>query len=242
MRSCSSLAISASKLSNLTRPGHAAAGKPGAEFLVQGRTCELARQRVVGQPAAEPDLGRLVERGNRKVVDDGHPVPAPAAARPGVAVQRIGAYADLGSKVDDRRRRDVRLLVGKAAVLAPERELGRRAELACVNPPGQRRQVLRPQRPALAQLVRRPQPLHPLPPCRTQAGNLTGQKQNTSPRCPKRTASRSLAHVALCILDFLSGQGTSFNGNGMVADAETHTHLLTLLQRMLTVANMQRSP
>jgi hypothetical protein len=52
--------------------------------------------------------------------------------------------------VGDHRQCHVRLLVGEAAVLAPERELDREAELACVNPPGQQRQVLRQQRPALS--------------------------------------------------------------------------------------------
>ncbi len=94
------------------------------------------------------------------MVDDGHSVPAPAAARPSVAVQRIGTYADLRGEVGDHRRRHVRLFVRKATVLAPERELDREAELAGINPPGQQRQVLRQQRPALAQLVRRPQLLH----------------------------------------------------------------------------------
>lgn len=49
------------------------------------------------------------------------------------------------------------------------------------------------------------------------------------------------AYVALFVLDFLSEQGTAFNGNEMVADAERHAHLLALFERTLTAANVQRS-
>ena len=42
----------------------------------------------------------------------------------------------------DHRRGDVRLVVRKAAMLAPERELDREAELAGIDQPGQQRQVL----------------------------------------------------------------------------------------------------
>ena len=58
----------------------------------------IARQRVVGQPAAEPGLGRLVERGDREVVDDGQRRRRRRAARPGVAVQRVGAHTDLAAR------------------------------------------------------------------------------------------------------------------------------------------------
>ena len=39
------------------------------------------------------------------------------------------------------------------------------------------------------------------------------------------------AYVVLCLLDFLSEQGTDFNGNEILADAETHAHLLALFER-----------
>ena len=47
------------------------------------------------------------------------------------------------------------------------------------------------------------------------------------------------AYVALCVLDFLSEQGTSFNGNEATADAGKQAHLLALLERTLTAANVQ---
>jgi hypothetical protein len=88
------------------------------------------------------------------VVDDSHPMPASAATRPGITIQRLHAHPDLGSKVRDRRRRHIRLVVGKAAVLAPKSELDREAELARIDPAGKQRQILRQQRPVLTQLVR----------------------------------------------------------------------------------------
>jgi len=48
------------------------------------------------------------------------------------------------------------------------------------------------------------------------------------------------SYVALCLLDFLSEQGTAFNGNEAEADAEKQAHLLALLKRTLTATNVQR--
>ena len=45
-------------------------------------------------------------------------------------------------------------------------------------------------------------------------------------------------YVALFVLDFLSEQGTAFNGNEVAADAERHAHLLALFERTLTVADV----
>ena len=45
-------------------------------------------------------------------------------------------------------------------------------------------------------------------------------------------------YVALCVLDFLSEQGTRFNGNEVVANAERHAHLLALFERTLTDATV----
>lgn len=78
-------------------------------------------------------------------------------------------------------------------MLAPECKLDREAELAGINPSNQQRQVLRRQRPALAQLVRRLQPLH-------DHRSLSAPKQPALRaetgarhlRWPNRTASRSL--------------------------------------------------
>lgn len=50
------------------------------------------------------------------------------------------------------------------------------------------------------------------------------------------------AYVALFVLDFLSEQGTTFNGNEMVADAGRHAHLLALFERTLTAASVQPEP
>ena len=94
------------------------------------------------------------------MVDDRNPVTAAAAASPGVTVQRFDIDPDLHRKVSDHRRRNVRLLVGKAAVLSPEGELDRKAELAGINAARQQCQIIGKQRPTLAQLVRRPGPLH----------------------------------------------------------------------------------
>ena len=74
-------------------------------------------------------------------------------------------------------------------MLALERELHREAGLAGVNPPGQQRQILWQQRPALAQFVRRPQPLRPTPPLsapkqatlRSVLQSTAGTKQASSP-------------------------------------------------------------
>lgn len=49
-------------------------------------------------------------------------------------------------------------------------------------------------------------------------------------------------YVALFVLDFLSEQGTAFNGNEMIADAKRHAHLLALFERTLTAANVQPEP
>ena len=50
------------------------------------------------------------------------------------------------------------------------------------------------------------------------------------------------AYVVLCLLDFLSEQGTSFNGNEIAADAEGRAHLLAVFERKLAAANVDRIP
>lgn len=60
-----------------------------------------------------------------------------------------------GGKIRDHSWGNLRLVVGKAAMLPPERKLDYKSELTGVNAPSQHRQILRQQRPALAQLVRR---------------------------------------------------------------------------------------
>ena len=112
------------------------------------------------------------------MVEDEPAVPAPGAARPIVAVERVRPDADLGGQMPDHRRGEVGLLVGKAAVLAPVGELRGQAELAGVGQVGQQRQVFRRERPALAKLVRRPQPLHrpaPSAPDRRATGSEAGR-------------------------------------------------------------------
>ena len=83
-------------------------------------------------------------------------MPATGAAHPIVAVEGVDPDADLRGQVPDHRRGEVRLVVGKPAVLAPVGELRGQAELAGVGQVGQQRQVLGQQRPVLAKLVRRP--------------------------------------------------------------------------------------
>ena len=126
-------------------------------------------------------LGRLVERANREVVDDGHPVPTPAAARPGVAIQRIHIDPDLACEMRDHCRSDVSLVVRKAPVLTPKRELDRKAELAGVNPAGSsaKSSGSRDQRSpnSSADHTRCITPASASP----QASDLTNQKRNTSP-------------------------------------------------------------
>jgi hypothetical protein len=85
-------------------------------------------------------------------------MPAPAATQPSVTVQSVSAHPDLRGNVRDHGG----LMIRKAAVLAPERQLHCKAELTDVNQPGQQRQILWQQRPALAQLVRRPNALQPV--------------------------------------------------------------------------------
>jgi hypothetical protein len=135
-------------------PADPLAGEPGADLRLQHRRRRLARQQVIGEPAAERGLGRVVEGGDREVVQDEAAVPAPGAARPVVAVERVGTDADLRGEVPDHRRGEVRLVVRKAAVLAPVGELRSQAELAGVGQAGQQRQVLGRERPAPAKLVR----------------------------------------------------------------------------------------
>lgn len=48
------------------------------------------------------------------------------------------------------------------------------------------------------------------------------------------------AYVALFVLDFLSEQGTTFNGNERAANTEVHTHLCAVLDNTLTAANTGR--
>ena len=50
------------------------------------------------------------------------------------------------------------------------------------------------------------------------------------------------AYVALFVLDFLSEQGTAFNGNELVADAQRYAPLLALFERTLTAASVQPEP
>jgi hypothetical protein len=174
-------------------PGDPAAGEPGVDLRLQRRRGRLARQQLVGEPAAERGLGRLVEGGDREVVAHEAAVPAPGAAGPVVAIEHVGADADLGGEPPDHRRSEVRLVVGKAAVLAPVGELRGQAELAGVGQVGQQRQVLGSERPALAKLVRRPPPPHRLRPRRDSgAGSLRAGRGPRHLRWPKHTPSRSL--------------------------------------------------
>src|SRR3954471_6140199 len=93
----------------------------------------------------------------------------------------------------DHSRRDVRLIVREAATLAPECELDRKTELADINPAGKERQILRQQRPSLAQLVRRPHLLHTrTPPPALKPATLRVKNGTRHLRWPKRTASGSL--------------------------------------------------
>ena len=48
------------------------------------------------------------------------------------------------------------------------------------------------------------------------------------------------AYVVLRVLDFLSEQGTYFNGNEIVANAATYAQLLALFERKLTDASLDR--
>ena len=123
-----------------------------------------------------------------------------SGASPGEAIRATiliaALHADLGSEVGDHCRCHVRLLVGKPAVLAPECKLDREAQLASVNPPGEQRQILWQQRPVLSQLVRRPQPLHPLPPLSApKRATLRIGTGTRHLRWPNRIASRSLGLV-----------------------------------------------
>jgi hypothetical protein len=106
------------------------AGEPAADLPLQRRRRRLARQQLLRQPAAEPRLGRVIEDGHREVVEDQPAVPPAGPARPVVGLQGIGIDAEFGRKAPDRGRRQVRLVVGKAAMGTPMGELRRQAEPA----------------------------------------------------------------------------------------------------------------
>ena len=50
------------------------------------------------------------------------------------------------------------------------------------------------------------------------------------------------AYVALFVLDFLSEQGTAFNGNERAADARRRAHLLAVFERTLSAADVPPKP
>jgi hypothetical protein len=139
-----------------TRPR---ANQPAISFL-QGRRSRLARQQLLREPAAERGLGRVVEADDREVAEGRAAMPAAGATCPIVAVERLRPDADLRGQMPDHRRGEIGPVIGKPALLAPIGELRGQTKLARVGQVGQQRQVFRQERPVLAKLARRPQPLH----------------------------------------------------------------------------------
>ena len=162
-----------------------AAGEPSADLRLQRRRGRLAWQQLVGEPAAERGLGRVVEAGDRKVGEDGAAMPTASAANPIVTVEHVDPDADLRRQMPDHRRGEVGLVVREAAVPTPVGELRGQAELAGVGQAGQQRQVLGQERPALAKLVRRPQPPHRPTSAQPRKPEATGRKRTSSPQMAK---------------------------------------------------------
>src|SRR5208337_3047558 len=124
----------------------------------------LARQQIVGEPAAEYGLGRVVEDCDRKVTENNAAMPATRAADPIVIVERVPTNTDLLGQTADPGGRQIGFIVGKAAVLPPIGKLCGQAEFADVRQVDEQSQVLGHERPALVNLVPRPLPLHRPPP------------------------------------------------------------------------------
>ena len=110
------------------RPTRSRANQPPS-LRLQRRRHRLARQHssasqrrnrasAASSKAATARWSRMSQRCRR-----------PRAARPVVAVERVRTRPRSGRQVPDHRRRDLGLLVGKAAVLAPVGELDRKPSL-----------------------------------------------------------------------------------------------------------------
>ena len=92
------------------------AGKPAAQFAFKHRRRRFARQQIVGKPTSELRLGRIVERGDRQVVENEAPVPPSGPPGPFIAFEHIDLDADLSRQVTDDCRGKVSLLIRKAPV------------------------------------------------------------------------------------------------------------------------------
>jgi hypothetical protein len=74
------------------RPGDPLARKPEGDLLLQGGRCRLSWQQVIGKPASEAGLGRLVDNRDREV----------ALYPPSPVAGRIAQIACAGAKADPR--------------------------------------------------------------------------------------------------------------------------------------------
>jgi len=77
-------------------PADSFAGEPAAHLAFQCGRRRLVGQQLVGNPASEFGLGRVIESGDREVVENEAPVPASGSPGPLIAFQHIGMDANLG--------------------------------------------------------------------------------------------------------------------------------------------------
>ena len=114
-------------------------------------------------------LGRLIKGADREAIENKLSVPSPRAASKRVALDILRRRTKLAREVRDHGRRKVRFLVGKTTLRAPERQLRGEPEPAGIGIADDKGEVIGRQRPALVELVRRPQPLHARSPTRVTA-------------------------------------------------------------------------
>jgi hypothetical protein len=72
------------------------------------------RQQLVGKPASELRLRRVVEGSDREVIENKPPMSAPGSPGPLVALANISLDAEPGRQMPDNRRGEIGFLVGKS--------------------------------------------------------------------------------------------------------------------------------
>ena len=110
-------------------PGDPFARKPEGDLLLQGGRCRLSWQQVIGKPASESGLSRLVEGRDRKVVEDCAAMPPPGAPCPVVAVKRVCSNTNLAGQVSDNELRVCAARSRRRSSVGRTRGVGRRLAL-----------------------------------------------------------------------------------------------------------------
>lgn len=131
----------------------AAAGKPSADLLLQSCRVGLAWQRLLGKLGPERGFRRSLKRDHGEEIQNLLAMPPSRPARPLIALQQNGRYADLTSQMGNHRRCEVGCIFGKSRILFVKGELDGEAELAGVSLARQQSQLLRSKRPTLNQLL-----------------------------------------------------------------------------------------